>query len=56
MDLAPALLPSALPALCMGLMDADDDVRGASADALVPVVGALGTLEPQARTRGDAHQ
>eukprot|EP00798_Chlamydomonas_sp_ICE-L_P022199 gene22199-29259_t len=40
-DLAPMLLQGALPALMAGLQDTDDDVRAASADALVPVAPAL---------------
>ncbi|GFH28065.1 helicase ATP-binding domain-containing protein, partial [Haematococcus lacustris] len=35
------LLPLALPVLIAGLQDADDDVRAASADALVPMASEL---------------
>eukprot|EP00198_Chlamydomonas_reinhardtii_P002616 XP_001691952.1 SNF2 superfamily protein [Chlamydomonas reinhardtii] len=48
LDLAPALLPAALPLLRAGLADPDDDVRAACADALVPVAGSLGVAGPQA--------
>ncbi|GIL55054.1 hypothetical protein Vafri_10704 [Volvox africanus] len=48
MDLAPDLLPEALPLLRRGLADPDDDVRAACADALVPVAGALGVVGTQA--------
>lgn len=41
LDLATDLLPPALPALLGGLRDSDDDVRAASADALVPVAPTL---------------
>ncbi len=47
LDLAPGLLPSALPLLRQGLQDPDDDVRAACADALVPVAGALHHAGPQ---------
>ncbi|MEW5318821.1 MAG: hypothetical protein WDW38_010008 [Sanguina aurantia] len=40
-DLAAELLPACLPSLLTGLQDSDDDVRAASADALVPLAGAL---------------
>ncbi|GFR50408.1 hypothetical protein Agub_g12625, partial [Astrephomene gubernaculifera] len=48
LDLAPQLLPAALPLLRRGLADPDDDVRAACADALVPVAGALRVVGPQA--------
>ncbi|KAG2490891.1 hypothetical protein HYH03_010808 [Edaphochlamys debaryana] len=48
LDMAPALLPAALPLLRRGLADPDDDVRAACADALVPVAGALGVVGAQA--------
>lgn len=40
-DLAADLLPACLPSLLKGLQDSDDDVRAASADALVPLAEAL---------------
>lgn len=53
LDLAPGLLPAALPLLRQGLQDPDDDVRAACADALVPVAGALHHAGPQVGgTRG----
>ncbi|KAF5829237.1 armadillo-type protein [Dunaliella salina] len=46
LDLAAQLLPAALPFLQRGLEDPDDDVRAASADALVPVASELLALGP----------
>lgn len=54
LDLAPALLPAALPLLRAGLADPDDDVRAACADALVPVAGSLGVAGPQVGGHGGA--
>lgn len=46
-DAAPALLPAALHCLQAGLRDADDEVRAAAADALVPVAPALLAMGPK---------
>ena len=40
-DLAPTLLPVIIPACLRGLDDSDDDVRAASAEALLPLVDAI---------------
>lgn len=54
-EAAQQLLPSVLPVLLQGLQDADDDVRAAAAEALVPMVPALLTMGPQVSPCAHTH-